>query len=536
MIGQTIVREKIKILVIDDEQEICNVLNRKLSSSGYKVFTAANGEDALATAEKENPRIVISDLKMPDIDGLHLLEKIKKMNPDTGVIIMSGHGSIESAVNAMKLGAYDFIQKPFDLDKIESLIERILEMTDLRELVTLYETSKVVFSVTKLEKLLPVLVKLSLKLLKADNAAIVLKGQDGKLYVAASNCMDDDMKKNVQLAFRQGIEESAAQIRESCIISNRLENDRQFDGIENCKKVKASIVCPLLSQSGPIGFLCACASAAENEAPFNEASQRYINIFSSQISQAIYNARFIQDLERKIEQTKKISMMGQIASSVIHDLKNVIGTTLVSAEMLLDEQFKLDKDAKECLHVAIRNATVAAGMSSKLMDIVKETPASIVIGKISDPLNDAVHLIRTKCRRQHVILKTEILEQLPYVQLDVVNLRNAFLNLFLNSLDAMPDGGKLIVKSFEDSDSKRVSVIIEDTGAGVDEDHLDKLGTPFFTTKKDGTGIGFYMTKQILEYHNANLKIENLPEKKGLKLTISFPVTAPATAEKPQPI
>src|SRR3989338_97802 len=122
---------------------------------------------------------------MPMLGGLEALEAIKRMEPDVEVIMMTGYGTIETAVEAMKKGAYDFILKPFNLEEMLTLIDKVLEKSELKVMVAVYEASKSVFSSIDLKKILPVIVKLSLNILKADDVSVMLMGDDGKLSVAA---------------------------------------------------------------------------------------------------------------------------------------------------------------------------------------------------------------------------------------------------------------------------------------------------------------------------------------------------------------
>ena len=106
------------ILVVDDEESICMSLKAILSDEGYQVLVAGSGEEAVKIVEEEMPQLVLLDVWLPGMDGLETLKACKKINPQALVIIMSGHGTIETAVKATKLGAFDFIEKPLSLDKI----------------------------------------------------------------------------------------------------------------------------------------------------------------------------------------------------------------------------------------------------------------------------------------------------------------------------------------------------------------------------------------------------------------------------------
>jgi two-component system nitrogen regulation response regulator NtrX len=121
------------ILVVDDEVSICQSLKAILSDEGYQVLVAGSGEEAVQLIEDEMPQLVLLDIWLPGMDGLETLKAIKKAHPKVLVIIMSGHGTIETAVKATKLGAFDFIEKPLSLDKIIILVNNAINLVRLKE-------------------------------------------------------------------------------------------------------------------------------------------------------------------------------------------------------------------------------------------------------------------------------------------------------------------------------------------------------------------------------------------------------------------
>jgi len=121
-----------KLLLVDDEEGIRKVLGISLSDSGYTVFTAENGEEALAIFRKETPPIVLTDIKMPGMDGIELLQKIKHENPDTEVIMITGHGDLDLAIKSLKYQAIDFVTKPINDDVLEIALNRANEKIRMR--------------------------------------------------------------------------------------------------------------------------------------------------------------------------------------------------------------------------------------------------------------------------------------------------------------------------------------------------------------------------------------------------------------------
>jgi two-component system response regulator (stage 0 sporulation protein F) len=117
-------KESVPILIVDDESMMRNLLQKILRREGYKTFTAANGKEALGVMASESVDIVISDLKMPEVDGFELLKSIKQLHPDVGVIIMTAYGDTYTVKDVLLLGADEYITKPFKSHEITLVVER----------------------------------------------------------------------------------------------------------------------------------------------------------------------------------------------------------------------------------------------------------------------------------------------------------------------------------------------------------------------------------------------------------------------------
>jgi two-component system, NtrC family, response regulator AtoC len=131
-----------RILIVDDEQLVRWSLNERLTAAGYDVFEAGLAADALERIGSADIDLVLLDFKLPDGDGLSVLKKIKEVSPEIQVILMTGYSSIETAVEAMKLGAYHYVNKPFNLDEVEMLVQKALETSQLRREVRALRSSQ----------------------------------------------------------------------------------------------------------------------------------------------------------------------------------------------------------------------------------------------------------------------------------------------------------------------------------------------------------------------------------------------------------
>jgi two-component system NtrC family response regulator len=170
------------ILVVDDEEEQRNLLAGFLEKKGYTATTAASGKEAIEKNQSTGFDLAIVDLKMPELDGIETMTMMKEIDPETSFIILTGYGTVESAVQAMKSGAYDYLNKPINLDEVEIIIERIHEEQTLhRELEALQEDIQREFKFEnfvaeskKMKDILGLITRVS----KSDSAVLIL-GESG---------------------------------------------------------------------------------------------------------------------------------------------------------------------------------------------------------------------------------------------------------------------------------------------------------------------------------------------------------------------
>ncbi len=170
------------ILIIDDEESQRNVLSGYLQKKGFKIFSASSGNAGVELAKNNMIDIVLSDYKMPDKTGLEVLEEVNRINPEMSFVILTAYGTVENAVKAMRLGAYDYISKPVDLDELDLLIERIIETKNLRSEIKLLRTQ--LFDKFKIDSIISNSPKmeevLSVSSRAADSkATILITGESG---------------------------------------------------------------------------------------------------------------------------------------------------------------------------------------------------------------------------------------------------------------------------------------------------------------------------------------------------------------------
>jgi len=170
------------ILIIDDEKSQRDILYGYLNKKGYKVFTAESGSQGIKIINENLVDIVFSDFKMPEMTGLEILAKVSQINPEISFVIITAYGTVENAVNAMHLGAYDYISKPVNLDELDLLIARIIEHKNLKseneslkkQLYEKYKLSSFISQSSKMEEVLSVAVRVA-----DSKATILITGENG---------------------------------------------------------------------------------------------------------------------------------------------------------------------------------------------------------------------------------------------------------------------------------------------------------------------------------------------------------------------
>ena len=223
------------ILVVDDEVTICQSLTGILTDEGYEVLTAGSGEDAMKIIDEEIPDLVLLDIWLPGMDGIKTLELIKETHPDLRVVMMSGHGTIETAVKATKLGAFDFIEKPLSLEKVILIINHALDMMKLEEenrllkqkLVQEYELTGKSEAILELKEMISIV--------SPTNAWILIMGENGtgKELVARS------IHRQSRRAHKAFIEVNCAAIPEELIESELFGHEKgAFTGATEKKRGK----------------------------------------------------------------------------------------------------------------------------------------------------------------------------------------------------------------------------------------------------------------------------------------------------------
>ena len=303
-------RGEYTILVVDDEFSVRDILSDVLESEGYKIKTAEDGIEALHIIRREPPDLVITDMKMPRMGGMELLYQINSLRTKVTTIMMTGFATVETAVEAIKKGAYDYIMKPFQFTDLLRVIKHAIEKQELinenlqlKETMSLYEISKAISSNLNLDTVLSMFIDVLLKEGEADAVGFCvldasMNEYKSKLVKAKDLGISAKVERNINwknmLKFIDG---------KKGIILNGQEIGNQKNLIKDLSNVESILILPIKIKEETMGF--AALFSLTKGYTFTQGVRKTITILVNNVSVAIENARLYDDIVSILEDTVK---------------------------------------------------------------------------------------------------------------------------------------------------------------------------------------------------------------------------------------
>lgn len=295
--------EQPRVLVVDDEVVICDILRDFLEFEGFYVCTAGNGEAALEIVAKDTFDLILTDLKMPGMDGLGLLRRVADLEGDMLSIIMTGFGTVETAIEAMKKGAFDYILKPFKPEEVVRVLRRGLEKqrlerenVALRETLGFYELSEALSSAMPLPEQLDMIVQMVRENFGADGVSLVVEDptQPGA-FTSHARCGQDGIQLDVSGLVQTFLGDSRILVHGE-EVADWVRNPKTAERV-----VHSFMAAPLKIRGAPFGVLHAYTT--RNGSRFTEGQRKGLSIFGGRAANAIENSRMYDRLEDTFTQT-----------------------------------------------------------------------------------------------------------------------------------------------------------------------------------------------------------------------------------------
>jgi len=229
-----------------------------------------------------------------------------------------------------------------------------------------------------------------------------------------------------------------------------------------------------------------------------------------------------QELEAQLIQSEKMASLGQLAAGVAHEINNPLTGVLTSGHLLL-KRSQMDDPNREELEIIVNETTRCRGIVRGLLDFARQTRPKMVYTNLTQLINETLSIMENQFHLNNIKVSKKLQEDIPDIMLDLNQIQQVFINILLNSIEAMPEGGRIMVSSESDKDSLYIN--FHDTGRGISEEIIGKIFDPFFTTKsgKKGTGLGLSVSYGIIKRHNGTIEVKSKVNK-GTTFIIKLPL------------
>lgn len=495
-----------KILIVDDEEIIVKLLSMSLQSDGYETVTAYSGEQGLEIFKAESPDIVVTDIKMPGMDGLELLKKIKEIDVEKEVIIVTGHGDIDSTITALQYGASDFINKPVRDEALAIALERAKAKIDIREKLKEY-TENLELKIAEATDDIRRKSNFQRLLIRSSTDAIVAFDHDWKVVVynpEAARMFGEAAKK---VRNKMTIDDLYTP-KIAKIFKDQAKNKQQkaFFWRENIINTKDGRKIPV----------------------------RYTSNVLHEKGDFVGTVNFFQDLteikrlETELVQSERLAAVGQTVSGLAHYVKNILiglqgGSYVVDVGIANNNTEKL-KTGWETIK---RNIKRVGDLTQDLLTYSKQREPEFEVCLPNDIVEDVIELVIDVAGLNDVLISKEYDNSIGEVLADPQTIHRSLLNLINNAIDACledEDTSKkhgIKVKTYRDNNYFCFEV--KDNGKGMDKNTQKQLFDPMFSSKGGkGTGLGLLVTSKLIEEHNGLIEIKTRRDV-GSTFTIKLP-------------
>jgi len=555
-----------RILVVDDEPAVAEVFRDYLAlMGGHEIETRSSGAAALEAFGTFEPEVVLTDLNLDrDMSGLDLMRRLKAMNPDVPVILVTGQVSIASAIAALREGAYDYITKPCDLEELGQLLGRALASrrltetnrtlvrelktaneilsrheSELRERVqvatwqmrTLFELSKDIARDLGIEFRSRVICEKARQITGAATSALFIAGEDdGAFHARAVSGFEGPDSEPARLFFRadEGLNGVVAANQTPLRRAGPVTAEGLGLPVPAGEAREGVLVVPLVADARVVGTLMVLGKAGG----FTHEDEEFLALFASSAAIALTNSMLY-------EQTLELERLkSDFVAVVSHELRTPLAVVLGNLELLGDERFwQLNTQQSQFLKSATTNSHRLLHLINDILDFSKLENACLPMTRSLNELSDVIRQTAENLDRlfeeRELNLKLDLAPDLPLAEIDEQRIAQVMTNLISNAIKFSPPGAPVEV-TVRHADGQAV-VRVRDHGEGIRREDMPRLFKKFSqldsrsTRKVGGTGLGLAICKGIVEAHGGRIWAESEP---GEGSTFAF--TVPLAADTAQ--
>jgi len=545
---------KANILIVDDEVETVDMISFLLESQGYAIIPAYSGAEALEILQQgiQEPLesrslidLVILDIRIPDVDGYEICRVIKQDDhlKYIPVIMVTGLGSVEDTTRGLAIGADDYVSKPFRAEELVARVKAMLRVRAMeqellqhtRELATLNEISKAITSSLDLDQILSQAMHIIRGILHVEAGSLLLLDEDSGL-LEFKKILSGSQERIVGFKLKpgEGISGHAVQKGEPLLVLDAQNDPRFCPRIDEAiGLVTRSILCvPLKVKDKIIG---AIEVINKLDSQFDENDLWLLNYMAGSVAIALENARLyteLSDFARELEksqaqlvQAEKLAAMGRLAASIAHEINNPLQAIHNCLHLTLKKSLNEEKK-KRYLGMAQEEVERLITIVQRMLEFYRPSKEGMALTDVHTVIENVLALSSKRLQHGKIIVTQKLASDLPTISAVSDQLKQVFLNILINAIEAMPQGGELCIETKQCEDGDGLSVAFTDTGVGLSEKEQENVFEPFFTTKATGTGLGLSVSYGIIERHGGRIEVQS-ELGKGTTFTVYLPLNSP---------
>ncbi|MDA3792402.1 MAG: response regulator [Elusimicrobia bacterium] len=501
--------EENTILVVDDEKNIRKSIKRILQK--YEVKAASSAEEGLKLLQEENFKVILLDIDLPGMNGIEMLNKINEKFSDKEVIMVTGMGTIEDAVSAMKLGAYDFITKPFEIKELRKLVEKAVEKANLvKELDIMNAVCKIVKDVggiKPIDEMLDEILDISIKSTNAEGGSIgIFNEKEKKLVIKVSRGPDAEKSLGNEIKSGEKVSGWVIESKKPVLINGSLEKDKRFKNINSRGEITSGICVPMIMRDKVLGTLNLKKIKEGNR--FSKTDLQIISIFAQQAAFSVQNA---YDYSNLLNLDK---LKDEFLANVSHELRTPLQSITNACEILEKKH-----GTGRLTELLKRNSKRMNKLIIELLDISKIENGSLDISfksfSVRDIVREVSEDVSPAAKEKDIVINHKISPEVKDIKADKDMIKRVLINLLGNSIKYCPEKSKVNIIAKKTKEGVEFSV--SDNGPGIPAEEQKRIFEKFYqqkpgqslTEKHTGIGLGLAMVKSIVNQHGGKVSIDS---------------------------
>jgi signal transduction histidine kinase/DNA-binding response OmpR family regulator len=520
-----------RILVVDDEKHVLLTMQAILQEDGYRVDVASDGAQAIENLRSSHYDLVLTDLNMPGVDGLSVLAAVQKCSPTTVTIMMTGYGSVGSAIEAVHFGAYEYLLKPMEVPELKQAVRRSLERKRLSEVDSLYRVSSAVTASFDRENIAQEIEEAARKVLSLASARLITFDRNGRAETEPE--LASILSKGT---FATVLETGECVTNREC--PPELAHWAESQGISNFAVVpgigNGRLRCVLFAHNHRDNY------------EFHASALRYLHALAGQCALALANASLFAQLQQnnlELESANcKLRELDRLRSQFLgiatHELRTPLTIIMGYNSMLSDSLAdRVTSEEKELLSESVSACQRLIRMVNSMLDMTQIESGKLRMEFAETDLpaliSNVVGLFQTEASRRDIHLGLEIPARMPRLLLDGDRIEQVVINLVGNALKYTNPGGEVEVALRYSGESETVQISVMDSGLGIAAEDQEMIFDEFARLQKggnessrEGSGLGLAIVKRIVEAHSGAITVESALGK-GSTFTFTLPARRP---------